>query len=102
MRKKENLFFEVECQQIQIEEIMDFEYLHVTSTIVIIILSKNYQQMPELVGESLKRDTLSSYLSVSLQNINFKETNSTFIVEKSGRYHHEQVIEVNTTSCGSH
>lgn len=39
---KENLFFEVECQQIQMEEIMESEYHHVTSIIVIIILSKNY------------------------------------------------------------
>lgn len=78
-KKKENLFFEVGCQQIQIEEIMEFEYYHVTSIIVIIILSKNYQQMPELVGESLMRNSClhiskclpTKYLLISKRQIVF-------------------------------
>lgn len=41
MRKKENLFFQVECQ-VQIEKMMELEYHYLTGIIVIIILSKNY------------------------------------------------------------
>lgn len=103
MNKKENLFWS-RAQQIQIEEIMEFEYHHVTSTIVISILSKNYWRMPELSGWKFDEEhAVFISQSVSLQNfINLKEANSVFIMEKSGRYHHDQVMEVTTTSCGPH
>ena len=43
------------------------------------------------------RNRLSSYLKESPYKIhvNFKGTRSIFTVEKSGRYHHDQVIKVN-------
>lgn len=59
--------------------------------------------MPELMGESLMRNRLSSYLKEPPHKIfiNSKGTNNVFIVEKSGRHHLMQAIKVNINNNGT-